>query len=295
MRYAIWLVVPVFGCGTQGEGAPIRANLADGQVLSGELLTSVLVLQTSVGTVQIPLEDVGEVVPTEAAQLGSAAGKVTVWLRNGSEFVGTWADPELAVGIEVGGALVDVDLPMDKLSRLQTRAGEVWTEGTAYRVRTLYGDDFLVDPDLTRLVIENELGTFSPFLSECVSARPVAEATGDWRVELTNGTVLVGPLADDAIAFALPLGPEEITVGLDDFAWMERVWFAERSIEQDDRVGSRGYWGGQSADATAVTPATTVPAQAGEYPPAPRPKLPNEGEWFDNGALRQVKEQQVAH
>ena len=270
----LWAVV---GCGEAVEGAPIRANLADGQVLSGELRTSTLVLDTSVGRLQIPLEDVGEVVPTEAAELGAAEGKVTVWLRNGSEFVGRWADPELAVGIDVGGQTVDVDLPMAQLNRLQTRAGEVWTEGAAYRVRTLYGDDFLVDPEQTRIVLVNELGTFAPFLSECASARPVAEPSGDWRVELTNGTVLVGPLADDRILFALPLGPGEVTVHLDDFSWMERVWFAPSPppppVAPPPRATDPG-WGS----------AAVAPAEA---------RAP-EG-WFDNRMLQDVKDQQMLH
>ena len=285
MRWLAILAVPFFwsGCGHDEDGAPIRASLADGQILSGDLTTKVLVLQTSVGTLQIPLADVGEVVPTEASQLGAADGKVTVWLRDGSEFVGTWADPEMLVSIDVGGSKVDVDLPMDRLARLQTRAGELWPEGTAYRVRTIFGDDFNVDPEHTRLVMENDLGTFAPFLSECASARPVGDADGDWRIELTNGTVLVGPRSDDAITFALANGPEEITVPLTSFSRMERVWYAEHRAKNDHQPPldlRDGIFGGEGQAASPTTPA-----------PAPR----SPAGWFENDRLREVKEQQVAH
>lgn len=270
-----WIVlVGLAGCGGVGEGAPVRANLSDGQILSGDLRTDVLALETAMGEVEIPLEDVGEVVPTEAGALGEADGKVTVWLRNGSEFVGTWAEPELTVGIEVGGEDHDVALPMNKLARLQTRAGEVWPEGTAYRVHTLYGDDFLVDPEHTRLVVESDLGTFSPLLSECVTAKPIAEATGEWRLELDTGTVLVGKLADDAIAFALPLGPDELTVSLRDFAWMERVAFAAPPPPPRQRWLSL-----PEAQAPAAAPATAGSGATDE--------------WFDNSALRSEKVEQL--
>ncbi len=288
MRWLAILAVPFSwsGCGHEDAGAPIRASLSDGQLLSGDLMTEVLTLETSVGTLQIPLEDVGEVVPTEATQLGTAAGKVTVWLRDGSEFVGTWADPEMLVAINVGGTSVEVDLPMDRLSRLQTRAGELWPEGAAYRVRTIFGDDFIVDPEHTRLVMENDLGTFAPFLSECASARPVGDADGDWRIELMNGTVLVGPLDDDAITFALANGPEQVTVPLTSFAWMERVWFPEHNV-----VDQRRMSGGEEPAGNA---AWASPATVQSSPPAPRAASPADG-WFRNDELRQVKDEQVVH
>lgn len=289
MRWLAIVMVPALGsaCGHVDDGAPIRASLADGQILSGDLMTEVLVLESSVGTLQIPLEDVGEVVPTEAAQLGTAEGKVTVWLRDGSEFVGTWANPEMLVAIDVGGSKVEVDLPMERLARLQTRAGELWPEGTAYRVGTIFGDDFIVDPEHTRLVMENDLGTFAPFLSECASARPVGDAAGDWRIELTNGTVLVGPLNDDAITFALANGPEEITVPLTSFSWMERVWFADhvatdaRTPIEQDGSGSRGFLGGEASRSPAPAASPTTP-----------PPVSPDG-WFRNDRLREVKDQQL--
>jgi hypothetical protein len=164
--------------------------------------------------------------------------------------------------------VVAVDLPMDGLARLQTEAGESWPDDLVYRVHTTHGDDFLVDADASRLVLENELGTFAPFLSECRSARPIGDPTGDWRIELVNGSVLIGPLADDAIVFAMPLGPDSVTVPLDTFISMER---------QD--------WG------APPTPATTPPVQASpvEHSPA---RGSGSADWFDNSRLRQVKEDQ---
>lgn len=125
MRWSILVAIVAVSCGSEDGGRPVRASLSDGQVMSGEVRTDVLRLSGDLGTLEIPLGDIGEVVPTEGAQLGTANGNVTVWLRDGSELVGRWADPELTVGIDVGGKTVDVKLPMDALTRFQTRAGPI--------------------------------------------------------------------------------------------------------------------------------------------------------------------------
>ena len=78
--------------------------------------------------------DVGEVVPATGGQLGEADGRVDVWLRNGSELRGTWADPHLAMSIRVGGADVPVDLPMNDLSRFQLQGDARWPGGPIYRM-----------------------------------------------------------------------------------------------------------------------------------------------------------------
>ena len=46
-------------------------------------------------------EDVGEVVPVEGDELAASGGYVNVWLRNGSELTGRWADPELDMALAV--------------------------------------------------------------------------------------------------------------------------------------------------------------------------------------------------
>lgn len=193
---------------------PVRATLADGQVLMGQVRTRILRLVTGAGLVDVPLSDVGEVRPSENRQLGNDDHQVNVWLRNGSELRGTWSDPELAMGISVGGDKVGVDLPMAELTRFQLQGQVAWPDSPVYRVQTTWGDDFLIDPARTRLQLENQLGSFSPSLAECRSAAPVGDPDGDWRVELTTGTVLVGELKGDALTVSLPMGPKELTLPL---------------------------------------------------------------------------------
>jgi hypothetical protein len=219
---------------------PVRATIDDGQVLTGAVHTPELLLEGGLGTLVIPWEDVGEVVPVEGEELADSAGYVSVWLRNGSELTGRWVDPELTMGLEVGGSSLDVDVPVDQLLRLQTQGGEIWPQGVVYRVRTSHGDDFLVDPESSRLVLENEMGRFAPFLSECLSAAPLEDATGDWRVELLSGTVLIGPLVDEGITFELGLGPGEARVPLEVLVSLERQdWGLYRGLDQSVRLSDR--------------------------------------------------------
>ncbi|MEQ1564671.1 MAG: hypothetical protein ABMA64_03450, partial [Myxococcota bacterium] len=197
-----------------GDAVPVGATLQDGQVLVGEISTATLQLDGALGEIEIPLDDVGLLVPVEGATVGDSHGNVDVWLRNGSELRGRWADPELDMAITVGGGAVAVGVPTDDLQALQLRGAEDWSSGPVYRVRTTHGDDFLVDPESTQVHLENPLGSFAPFLSECASIGPVGSPDGDWRVVLNTGTVLVGQVGEDALTFALPLGPEEVVVPL---------------------------------------------------------------------------------
>jgi len=204
------LCIVLTGCANDPEdGMPVRASLSDGQVIAGQVWTDTLVLESGMGAIDIPMVDVGEVVPVEGAQLESSGGYVTVWLRNGSEFRGKWADPELAMGLEVGGETLRVDVPVSDLVRFQMQGGEVWPDQSVFRVTTTYGDDFLVEPGLSRVVLVNDLGTFSPLLSECVSIRPDGDS---WRLELHNGSVLIGEIEGDEVTFGLDVGPEVLTL-----------------------------------------------------------------------------------
>jgi len=225
-----------------GDEAPVKATLSDGQVMYGDLRTSVLILDGELGKLHIPLTDVGEVVPVEGDQMEASDGYVKVWLRNGSELVGRWDDPELAMNIAVGGDDVKVDLPVPDLYRLQTQGGELWPDGSVYRVRTTTGDDFLVDADESRVAIENELGKFSPYLSECRTVRPVDDPDGDWRIELETGTVLIGRPVDDALSLVMPLGPDEVTVPLAVLESMEvQSWYvASPSFVVPEETGRFG-------------------------------------------------------
>ncbi len=220
---------------------PVRATIDDGQVLMGSIETPELLLEGGLGTIAIPWEDIGEVVPVEGEELAASGDHVTVWLRNGSELTGRWVDAELAMDLSVGGELVGVDVPVDQLLRLQTQGGEIWPQGVVYRVRTSHGDDFLIDPESTRIALENEMGTFAPFLAECASAQPLEDPTGDWRIELLTGTVLIGPLVDDAITVDLGIGPGEATVPLDMLVSLDRqdwggVWYEDESTRISDRI-----------------------------------------------------------
>lgn len=212
---------------------PVRATLDDGQVLSGTVTTPTLLLEGGLGTVGIPIEDIGEVVPVEGGDLSGSGGHVNVWLRNGSELKGRWAEPELEIGIHTGGVVVPVDVPTDELLRFQMMEGQIWPEGLVYRVKTSHGDDFLVDPVLTQIEIENDLGRFAPFLSECVSVAPIDGADGEWRVVLASGTVLQGPLVHDSIEFAMPMGPESVEVGLDVLVSLDREDWGDSHYYRD--------------------------------------------------------------
>ena len=232
------VLITTTGCAEESLW-PVRATIDDGQVLMGSIQTPELVLEGGLGTLVIPWEDVGEVVPVEGDKLAGSGGYVDVWLRNGSELTGRWVDAELDMDLSVGGELVGVDVPVSQLLRLQTQGGEIWPQGVVYRVRTSHGDDFLVDPEASRLVLENEMGTFSPFLSECLSATPLEDATGDWRIELVSGTVLIGPMVDDAVTFQLGLGPGEATVPLDTLVSLTRQDWGGYRDDEDTRLSDR--------------------------------------------------------
>lgn len=205
------MIVLLMACG-QIEGNAVRTTLSDGQVLVGEVRTNILNLETALGALPIPLEDVGEIVPVEGAHLAASNQYVTVWLRNGSELRGRWAEPELSLDVEAGETPVQVELPIGELTRLQTPGELSWPDDTIFRVETTHGDDLLVNAAETAVTFVNELGTFSPTLKECASLEPIGDPKGDWRVTLHTGTVLVGKLQHEALNLALPMGPEQVSV-----------------------------------------------------------------------------------
>lgn len=250
----------------------VRATLADGQVLMGEVRTRVLRLTGGAGVLDVPLADVGEVVPA-GDQLQAAEGQVDVWLRNGSQLRGRWTDPALAMGIAVGGREVPIDLPMNELSRFQLQGGEAWPQGPVYRLRTTFGDDFLVDPARTELVVENQLGSFTPSLAECVRVAPVGAPDGDWRVELATGTVLIGHLRDASLTVALPMGPEQITVDLANFVSLDVQQWRYPAVAAEEAPAR-----------PAMAAPSAAPGGAGRARGDDAP-----GQWFDNDALQAAK------
>ena len=270
---------------------PVRATLDDGQILMGMVTTPTLLLDGGLGPIPVPIEDIGEVTPVEGGDLAGSGNHVTVWLRNGSELRGEWAHPEIQMGIEAGGVVVPIDVTTDELLRLQMLDGQVWPEGVVYRVRTSHGDDFLIDPELTQIELENDLGTFAPFLSECISVAPV-EGTDEWRIELVSGTVLVGPLADDAITFALPMGPATVDVPLEVLVGLDR---------QDWGSASRSWLSMHDMEYERTPAAIAVPEEAAAWETglqmseddAPARQMLDSGAgsggWFRNDAMRDFK------
>lgn len=284
---------------------PVRATLGDGQVLMGEVSTKILLLKSSVGLVEIPLEDVGEVVPASGSNLGESEGRVDVWLRNGSELRGTWAEPELAMHINVGGQSVPINLPMNDLLRFQLQGGTHWPAGPVYRMQTTQGDDFLVDPSRTHLVVVNELGTFEPSLAECQYVAPVGDPKGLWRIQLQTGTVLLGHLQDNQVTVALPLGPEELSVPLDQFVSLRLERWAPTGqrvatsvIPETDQaypMTPPAYMPpemGYAANAEAVVVESSRHRPAARLDAAPAPVIDasvGEEAWFDSSDLAASK------
>ncbi|MCB9676163.1 MAG: hypothetical protein H6737_13665 [Alphaproteobacteria bacterium] len=226
-------LLAIAGCTQEIDGEKVRVTLDDTQVMVGEVWTESLMLDGALGTIAIPLEDVGEVVPVEGHDLHASNGHVSVWLRNGTELRGRWTEPELSMGISIGGEIVTVDLPMDQVERLQTPGAEKWPDTPVFRVKTTHGDDLLIDPESTQVTITNAMGTFSPFLSECTSLAPIGSPEGDWRIQLQSGTVLVGPLQHDTFELAMPMGPDSIEVPVKNvlsLTWQD--WGSRSSYDQ---------------------------------------------------------------
>jgi len=250
----VWLLFT--GCMGSSDGASVRVTLDDSQVMVGEVWTEVLQLDGALGVIAIPLEDVGEVVPVEGHDLDASNGFVTVWLRNGTELRGRWTDPELQMGLSMGNELVTIDLDMNHMGRFQTPGAEDWPDSQVFRVKTTHGDDLLIDPESTRVTLTNSMGTFAPWLSECRSIAPIGDPSGDWRVELASGTVLIGPLQYKTFELAMPMGPEEIEIPIEDVVSL--TW-------QD--------WGSSDNYLQYSAPATT----------------PEESQWFQKGRLSGAK------
>ena len=238
------------GCTEQYGESTVRVGLGDGQVLYGQLNTDILYLQGAAGLLEIPLDDVGEVVPVEGTDLGGANSYVTVWLRNGSELRGEWIDPELAVGIPLRGGVVPVEIPMNSLQRFQTQGEEIWSKGPVYRVQTSHGDDFLVDADRSSIRLLSDLGSFTPFLSECRSIEPINSDQGRWRVELNNGTILLGRLDEEHLDLALPMGPAKVGVPVSQLVALEQEYWEPPpsrlvAIEKPGDAESAGWFGNE--------------------------------------------------
>ncbi|HOX42166.1 MAG TPA: hypothetical protein PK668_01150 [Myxococcota bacterium] len=206
------------GCVTGGQpGVPqVFVQLNDGQVVAGALDTSAFTLKTQLGALEFAAEDAGEIGPLEGGDLQESGSLIRLWLRDGSEFVGDWQKPIVRVTLEVGGAQVPVDVPIQKLARLRFRGQAVGLERPAFRVLTHSGDDFYVDAEQSRVRLKGEMGTLEPFLAEIVSLERRSPGKNDWRLVLKNGCVLHAAVEPDGVDLRPMLGPERIQV-----AWSE--------------------------------------------------------------------------
>jgi hypothetical protein len=268
-------------CSPSGPGTLVGATLDDGQILVGEVTTGSLRLESPLGEVVVPLEDVGMVLPVERRTLADSRNHVTVWLRDGSELRGKWTAPELAMAIAAGGRTVPVELPTERLQTLQLRGAEAWPDLDRFRVRTVWGDDFLVDPAKTLFTVVSELGQFELTLAECEHLGPVGAADGPWRVQLATGTVLIGE-PPEALELVPAMGPDSVVVPVTGLVSLARGgWSEVDAVEPADRMVMHAP--SAAAEAPAADPAE--PEGSEEVDRAPRPGLSSGAGWFDNARL----------
>jgi len=292
---AIPTLALTFGLGAKKRSA-VRVTMEDGQVLYGDVRTARVSLHSTLGELKIPLNDIGEVLPVEGDQLEDSEDHVRIWLRDGSELVGQWNEPELAMTIDVGKESVRIDVPTDDLGRLQTQGGEVWPRGAVYRVRTVHGDDFLVDAKDSRFTLVNDFGSFSPSLADCVTIRPVGDPEGDWRIELATGTVLIGELDGNQLTLAMPMGPDSVTLPLASFASMEQQSWGTATVQRTSGQsrGSRRGVGSKKASYEAWTEDQVVaaPQAAVTYDEAGVESVEDDSPngWFRRHGLEQAKQ-----
>lgn len=284
-----WVLVGWVGGCTGNTETPVGATLDDGQVLVGGITTPRLHLAGAFGEVEVPLEDVGMVLPVEGLTLGDSHGQVTVWLRNGSELKGKWAEPELSMAITVGGRQVSVDVPTERMQTLQLRASEAWPSLDLFRVRTTWGDDFLIDPQQTRITVNSKLGVFEVTLAECLTVGPVGEPTGDWRFVLDSGTVLIGPAKEAELSFVLPMGPDRIVVPLTALASLERGGWTEGTIQNVESNFARMVAPPEAVDASADAGSGVAAPASPVQKVLAKPGLSRSAGWFDNVDLENAK------
>lgn len=207
------------------EASAVRVSLDAGQVLVGEVTAGALSLDSPLGTLDLPMHLIGEVEPVEGTDLAGSRDHVRVWLRDGSELVGKWAEPELDVDVEIGGETLAIGVPMQGVQRLQLSGDADFPDEGTFRVRTAFGDDVFIDAAETVLPLQTDLGELSPLLSEVATLTRQAEDADTWRVELRTGTVLVGQVATDALALELRIGLPTLDVPLDDLVSIERMTY----------------------------------------------------------------------
>ena len=167
--------------------------------------------------------------------MAEAGNTVRLWLRDGSEFVGKWEKPSVSVAVEAGGAKVQIDVPINRLKRLQFQGLAQWPDGPVFRVVTGTGDDFYVDVTRSRIAFANDLGKFEPFLEEIQHIEPADGARESWHVWFNTGTQLKAGAAQKTLDLKLMLGPESVSVPISSVMYMDKQ-VVERSYAPSSGV-----------------------------------------------------------
>lgn len=235
------------GCATLGP--KVQVTLSDGQKVVGYLATQSLTLASSLGNLTFDTAEAGELGLVEEKEGKPSDNKVRLWLRNGSEFVGQWQKPSITVGMEVGGKLHSIQVPIEKLKRLQFQGKDIWPNQAVFRIVTRYGDDFFVNVTLTQMTFSNEMGTFSPFLSEIRQLEPMDEQNQQWKIHLENQSIFIAKLEQDTLDLRLEMGPKELKLPLASVQRMNREYLAHpqkfNSFEDYESEVESGFFSNQ--------------------------------------------------
>lgn len=217
----IFLFSPLMGCLTPSMDQPkLRTVLNDQQVLVGELKTRKFTLETDLGTFDFDTRDAGEMGPLKEADMEKSKGKIRLWLRNGSEFVGSWKEPSARMTLQIGKKEIEANVPIGKIKRLQFQGDPVWQQ-EVHRVRTKSGDDFFVDASKTQIRFKSEFADLQPYLTEINYLKPIDKEKKKWRIHFINGTVINAAM-EDTVNFFLIMGPKTIEISKDKIEWIER-------------------------------------------------------------------------
>ncbi len=252
-QIALFFALSAALTGCQTEGPQVRVQMTDGQVLVGRLATRHISLKTSVGTFDIDTAHAGEVVMVEGDNIKQSDGMIRLWLRNGSEFVGRWEEPSVEVRIPMGGKQVGIQVPIGKVQRLKFPRPAVWPQQAVFRIQTQRGDDFFVDVTKTKMKFGNEMGSFSPVLSEIRRLKPLDAEKKEWRIQLENGTVFIGELQQEQLALRLEMGPEKINLPLSQIRAMNRqVLVPPQSNVPSEDASAAGFYSSARQKAAKV-------------------------------------------
>ena len=196
----------------QAAQSDVHVILNDGQVIVGELTTPIFTLKTELGTLKFDTDEAGELGPLEGNDMKQSDKLVRLWLKNGSEFVGSWQKASVEMSLRIGDKDISIDVPIDKLKRLRFKGDPVWSDKPLYRVVTRSGDDFFVEADSSQIHFTSELGSFSPYLAEISSLVQLDGEENKWQVQLKNGSRLNAEIRDSGLELKPAQGPEQVSL-----------------------------------------------------------------------------------